>query len=258
MHTAELTFTWQKRKADPEEVRWAIDELLFSLRRNGQLIEQDAPVVEIRGGWRWYVSLPDADSLHPKHRSKRVRDAIRALRKAGVEWRSTRVLGPDPESDPVCTCRKPPALILSTDFLSCETPLRCGGCGGVVPLYRIPPTSEYGNFEDLRFWAYHYRDLDSIWIASGAGERLAYRQLSEPHSELAEEGRDVCRLIEANTGVPTYYDLMRYYGRSRRAELQRRCPDCGGAWKLDEQWLDRYDFRCEKCRLVSNIASDLD
>ena len=280
MHTAELTFRRRDRKTDREPALEAVNELLHTLRRNGQLVEQDEPIAQVRGGYRVFVSLPEADSLQPRFRTKSVRGAVRALRKAGVTWHATRVLGPDPDSDQVCPCRKPGTLILITDFLSCEPPLRCGDCHGVVPLYRVPPTSEYNNYEDVRFWEYHYRAFDAIWIASGAGERLAYQQLSKPDSELAREGR-VLRLLQhphrqgdgvevavldghrvdvlgilLGRGVPDDY-LLRHWGRSQKAERKRKCPDCGGDWSIDELWLERYDFRCDRCRLVSNIGLDV-
>ncbi|MBN1510954.1 MAG: DUF2310 family Zn-ribbon-containing protein [Phycisphaerae bacterium] len=256
MDTAELTF--KKRKGrDQQAALDAIDNVLYALRRSGQLVEQDAPVAQVRGGYRVFVSLPEANSLQPRFRTQGARNAMRGLRKAGVTWEGTRVLGPDPESDPVCTCHKPGTLILTTHFLSCESPLQCGDCRGVVPLYRVPPIAEYGDYEDARFWTYHYQAFDSIWIASGAGERFAYRQLATPDSELSMEGRDVCRRIEAGSGIPTYYHLLRQHGRSRKAERKRKCPGCGGEWLLGESWLGLYDFRCDPCRLVSETACDV-
>ena len=257
MHTAELTFTRPRRGIDSDAAGEAVAELIRCLRRNGQLIDQDAPCVQLRNGRRLYVSLPDADSLQQKHHGKHVRAAVRALRKVGVEWSSSRILGWDPESDPTCTCRKPPSLILTTNFLSCESPLRCGGCSGVVPLYRVPPTSEHDDYDDVRWWDHYYRHFDAIWIDSGVGERMAYRQLSRHDSELTEEGRGICQRTEKATGIPTYYFLLRYYGRSSSSERCRRCPSCGGDWLLAEQWLNHYAFRCSQCRLVSNISYDV-
>jgi len=253
MHTAELTFK-QRKGSDRQVALGAIDNLLYALRRSGELVEQDAPVAQVRGGYRVYVSLPEANSLRPRFRTKAVRRAIGGLRKAGLMWQAARVLGLDPQSKPVCACRQPGSLILTTDFLSCESPLQCGDCRGVVPLYRVPPTGECGDYEDVRFWEYHYRAFDSIWIASGAGERLAYRQLTMPDSELSIEGLDVCRRIEKAIGIPAYYYLRRHYGRSQKLERHRRCPGCSGEWLLNECWLEQYDFRCDHCRLVSEIA----
>jgi len=83
--------------------------------------------------------------------------------------------------------------------------------------------------------------------------------LADPASELAEEGRDLCRAIESATGVPTFYYLMRYWGRPK-AEERRRCPGCGDAWRTERPreppnrfW--QFDFKCDRCRLVSHLGA---
>ena len=86
---------------------------------------------------------------------------------------------------------------------------------------------------------------------------MAYRQITMPDSELSMKGLDVCRRIEKTSGIPTYYYLRRHYGRSQKAERNRKCPGCGGQWLLNECWLERYDFRCDRCRLVSETACDV-
>ncbi|MBN2447155.1 MAG: DUF2310 family Zn-ribbon-containing protein [Phycisphaerae bacterium] len=257
MYTAELVFKRERGVGDSEDCVRPIRYLLVALGRNGQLIEIDAPMANMRGGYRLYVSLAEADSLRPRLYNRHVRAALRSLRQAGVKWHATRPIGPDPESDPVCTCRRSTAYILETDFLTCETPVVCGDCRGVVPLYRIPHTSECDTYEDIIFWAYHLRAFDSVWIHSGAGEKLAYRELSRHDSETATSGREICRRIEKLSNTPAYYSLLTYYGRNVTTERRRLCPSCGGKWLLDEPWLGKYQFRCDKCRLVTTVACDV-
>ncbi|MBX3324353.1 MAG: DUF2310 family Zn-ribbon-containing protein [Nitrospira sp.] len=66
-------------------------------------------------------------------------------------------------------------------------------------------------------------------------------------------------MIETATRIPTYYYLFRYHGRLK--EKLRRCPLCGGAWRVrSPKGLTRFshfDFRCKPCRLVSNMASSI-
>jgi predicted nucleic acid-binding Zn ribbon protein len=88
----------------------------------------------------------------------------------------------------------------------------------------------------------------------------AYRVLAEPDSPCSKWGRELCLAIEKATGVPTYYYLMRYFGREYAEEKRRRCPCCGKSWHIKrpekeggyEFW--EFDFMCKKCRLVSNCA----
>ena len=68
--------------------------------------------------------------------------------------------------------------------------------------------------------------------------------------------------VESATGVPTYYYLMRYWGR-KVGEENRLCPGCGGAWRTEippdrvKRFRD-FTFQCPKCRLVSHMADSYD
>lgn len=80
--------------------------------------------------------------------------------------------------------------------------------------------------------------------------------MASPDSQLSTIGRALAAKIETLTGVPTYYYLFRYNGRSLAAEKATKCIVCGGDWVLEKRWGD-FDFRCDGCRLVSNIAFDV-
>jgi predicted nucleic acid-binding Zn ribbon protein len=107
-------------------------------------------------------------------------------------------------------------------------------------------------------WAGTYKDLDKVWLASGALEIPAYKQLADPKSDLSVTGRDLCARIEEATEKPTFYYLTRYLG-CNDGEAMRPCPLCGGEWRLSDQNADmspfhKFQFKCDSCRLVSRIA----
>jgi predicted nucleic acid-binding Zn ribbon protein len=259
MYNVELFFKRQGRTLPEERAAGAIDELVRALQRNGQILEGiTIPTAIVRGGYQTVASIPERRSLSLSLHSTRVRTAMRDLKRSGLALPRARVIGRQLDSTPVCGCRRSASLILTTNFLTSELPLRCGGCHGVVPFYRFPHTTDYGTYEDIISWTWHYRAFDGIWIASGAGERLAYRELSEHDSKLSRWGHDLCRLIDKRSGAPTYYYLMKHYGRSVASERKRKCPDCGGKWLLKEPWHRLYDFKCDRCRLLSNIAFDVE
>ncbi|HIP76018.1 MAG TPA: hypothetical protein EYH12_02510, partial [Psychromonas hadalis] len=54
----------------------------------------------------------------------------------------------------------------------------------------------------------------------------------------------------------TYYYLYRVAGTSLESEQQRKCPSCGGEWRLEKPLFDIFDFKCDQCQLVSNISWD--
>ena len=149
-----------------------------------------------------------------------------------------------------------PFLYLFTHVFTWSSSLRRGDNGRPIPIYRLR-----GRHEDrdaIYSWQGLYRKYDGIWLASGVLEIPVYKQLADPSSELSQKGREICRAVERFTGVPTYYFLMRYWGR-RKGQEKRTCPGCGGPWRTDRP-LDHPDgfwefaFQCHKCRLVSHIA----
>jgi Zn-ribbon putative nucleic-acid-binding protein DUF2310 len=57
--------------------------------------------------------------------------------------------------------------------------------------------------------------------------------------------------------VPVYYYLSKHFGRSDRAERKRKCPSCGKAWLRKEPLHRIFDFHCQRCRPLSNVAFDV-
>jgi hypothetical protein len=92
----------------------------------------------------------------------------------------------------------------------------------------------------------------SLYTGSGIGERFGQRQMEDVKSALSENGREVAESLEQRVNQPVFYFLNRT--TETKTERQRRCPSCGGAWLLKEPWGPYFDFRCRKCRLVSNVA----
>lgn len=158
------------------------------------------------------------------------------------------------------TWKNAPFLYLFTDFSEYESPVARGDNGYIIPYFTIPLTDE--EKEWIYFWKERYGALDFVWISSGDLEMPAYRILAEPESEISKSGRELCQTIEKATGVPTYYYLMRYYGRKEEDEKKRLCPCCEKPWYVEHPegedkpfW--KFDFQCEPCRLVSNLACDV-
>lgn len=253
MYTAEIKFKRlaRSRQQDHES---AIRSYLIALERNGQIVDRDLAIVTVRGGYKAIVGLPEDISLRASRSSGHVRKELRGLHECGLTIQKVSLVGQDMDSDAVCECRKPDSLILETSFMSVEVPLRCGKCFGRVPLYRLPHTGKHGDYEDVRHWVWHYRALDTLWMFSGTGEHFAYLQLSRHDSDLSKLGRGICRRIEKNAGIPTYYYLYRWYARGPASERRRTCPSCGRKWLQEQPWMERYEFRCDRCRLVSIIG----
>jgi predicted nucleic acid-binding Zn ribbon protein len=122
-----------------------------------------------------------------------------------------------------------------------------------MPLYRLPRSTS-GEHSALLSWESNYKACDTLQMHCTVGERFGERQLSDPGSSFSRSGLAVCREIEQLTGQPAYYYLYRGDTRRPSAELSRNCPGCDGPWKLKKPLHGKFDFRCDKCRLLSNIA----
>jgi predicted nucleic acid-binding Zn ribbon protein len=126
-------------------------------------------------------------------------------------------------------------------------------CGGTVALYRLPCPAT-GDYSGVLSWTSNYLACDTLQMNSAVGEMFGTRQMADLRSSLSRLGLAVCKEIEILTGRPVYYYLHRASGRSRSKELRRRCPYCDGAWLLKTPLHAKFDFRREKCRLLSNIG----
>lgn len=151
---------------------------------------------------------------------------------------------------------KSPFLYLFTHLNDWESPLYRGDNGQPIPIYLI--SGEHEQREEIYLWQQQYKTYDRAWMQCGALEIPAYKQLVVPSSELAKTGRRICEYVEKEVGIPTYYYLMRYWGR-RKNEEARLCPSCGNGWNTRQDNVDvygvcRFVFKCEGCRLVSDLA----
>ncbi len=156
---------------------------------------------------------------------------------------------------------KSPFLYLYTSLNDWESPIYRGDNGKSIPLYLF--SGEHEDRESIYFWQRTYQSYDSIWMRCGELEIPTYKQLATPSSELAVDGRKICSYIEKTSGVPTYYYLMRHWGRRNKEEL-RKCPGCGKHWSLGNNYEEvnssfhKFDFMCEPCRLVSHVSNSCD
>jgi predicted nucleic acid-binding Zn ribbon protein len=255
MYVVELSFN-RTKEVDPDAASGAVHSLLGALRKNGQICEEEWRAGSSDNGYQAFVLLPDSDALDAAHHSLYVRNALEELLAAGLDGPHIRQLGKDIDGVDVCACVSPTSHILFTNYLFLESPLRCGDCFSLIPLYRIPHTRGEDH-SDITSWQSDYKSCDSLQMNSATLERAATREMSRFDSSLSKRGRELAAEISRLTGKPTYYCLYRYGGRSRAQERKRLCPSCGGAWLLDAPWHRLFDFKCDKCHLLSNIAWDV-
>jgi predicted nucleic acid-binding Zn ribbon protein len=238
-----------------DECEELVDLYLSALHHSGQI----AGVYNIlweTGDLKAYadISRPDAmrRKYHSSEGSKRL-DEIIDLFGAEPDWN---VLEDNvPKRFP--SWKSSPFLYFHVDWQVFSAPIHTGKDGSDIPAYLLP--IDETTRHNIHCWQGHYVDHYGIWMATGELETPAYKQLTDPVSELSEYGRDLCLEVEKAVSIPAYYYLERFWGRKEN-ESNRPCPSCGKKWRVDrrdsanlEFW--QFPFRCDRCRLVSHDAA---
>lgn len=230
--------------------------LIGVLKKNGQVMGGNNPMIEKDGVISAFVNIADADALEEKYHNSYTKKEITTLGKDRVTFE---ILGEDPASSDTCQCcnnQERGYLILHTNYLSQESPIDCGNCELPVPLYKLPKTRGDEYF-DILMWQKDFQSYDSLQM-HGVGEKFALSQLSQVDSEFSQYGLEICAGITKVCGIPCYYYLYTHYGKSLAEEKQRKCPSCQGEWLLETPIRSLFNFKCDSCHLLSNIAYDTD
>jgi predicted nucleic acid-binding Zn ribbon protein len=242
-----------------------IDILVSSWRHNGQVLGREHPTALTVGvptggnrTYRLFLMVPSADALDSKYDCEYVASAKEKLVAAGFEIPKIQIYGFDRLTEP-CKCNRH-SYILYTNYVRLESCLCCGECFKPVPLYQIPwqaSTPQKGALHDrIMCWQSNYQSCDRLQMNCVVGERFGLREMSRYDSALSKQGIEICRDLTSILKTPTYYYLYRYRGRTKVKELQRLCPSCDGEWLLSSP-LHRFDFKCDRCLLLSNITMSL-
>ncbi len=255
MFVAQIQFPFDSTEENDEAEDIASD-ILDAMYFSGQISSNEYGLLESPQGFASFVLVPDEEALHEKHNDTIVEMLITRFMKVGGRRPQFIIVGRNLESLDACECTQPSSYVLYTTFISFESPLRCAFCFGPVPLYRVRPEQE-SEYWKLGRWEADYKACDTLQMGCTVLERSTMRQMSQPNSALTKLGLEVCRLISASTKQPVYYYLYVQTGANIDLEVARKCPKCGGDWLLKEPWHGKFDFKCDKCHLLSNIAFDV-
>lgn len=239
----------ENSEAQHDEIDW----LLGTYRMDGHILGRESLIAEQPNQFVVFTLIPSEDAFDEATFNKYIQERLEKISSVGLSQPIYEILSKDPSESSACECKEPPGFILFTTYLTLSSPLRCASCFSPIPLYRIPrfPSED---FHDIISWQSDYQSCDSLQMNWSTGERFATRQFSSYDSSLTQRGLQICQEIKKSTGKTVYYYLYRGNGKSHKTELKRRCPHCGSEWLLKEAWHNLFDFRCDKCRLLSNIA----
>lgn len=251
MYVAELSFLVigdTSYSAAETAIRHYLEALIF----RGQMLGREMPTYFQQDRFVSRVQLPTPDALLQQHHSEQGMFALQQLGAAGLALPKLNVLGEDLMANHTDPCKAPSALILYSRFALQNSPVYCAEHFAPVPLYQLAPRVD---FEALIRWQLQYQALDEIQMQQHSVLlKNAERALQQPNSQLNQTGRTLARQLSKLCNKPVYYALYRGSSADCATETDRRCPSCGAQWRLTESWHQLFDFRCDHCHLVSNIA----
>lgn len=251
MYLATANFSYQNFETDPVTL---IGQIVNQWRNNGQILGREFGVSFEEDHFEVRLAIPEQESLLPKWNNLLVDEAQAQAEEAGVKFESFEITGRDYQADETCEPTQPPFLILYTTHLDSCSPLR-GQDLKPVPIYRAAKDFPYLG-ENLIKWQENWQACDQLQMNGDVLEAQALTQISDEQSPLSQQGQDLAAELEAANNIPVYYYLYRL-GKDETIEHQRKCPHCGGEWKLPEPLYEIFHFKCDDCRLVSNLSWEI-
>ncbi len=256
MYITEITFECFDNTTF-EAVDKAINGLLEAWRYNGQILGREFPLLFLDGAFQVRLVCPEKDSLHPKYHSLEVKQALAKLADAFLTAPKIKLLGQDINSEASSPTLAKNWQILYTTYVHTCSPLRCGDTFMPIPLYKIPAVFN-GNQKAIIKWQTQWQACDEIQMAGTfKAELAALAEIQDVKAGLFRTGWDLRGQIECLTQMPTYYYQYHLGEKDIESAKARRCPMCKGDWRLTEPLHEFIYFKCDDCRLVSNLAWDL-
>ncbi len=247
MYQALAHFSYQHFEQDPVTL---INQVLNQWLYNGQVIGREMAVTYHQTEFQVRLSTPEQDSLLPQNNSLEVDEALAQAEESGVVFEYFELIGRDYQAEETSDNLKPSFQILYTTHLDTCSPVYDGESFRPIPLYRL---DNQLLSEQVLKWQQDWQACDTLQMNGSTLEQQALQQICDVESGLAQQGRALAQQLEQHLNIPTYYYLYRL-GQDHEIEHNRRCPSCNGQWKLAQPLHDIFHFKCDQCRLVSNLS----
>lgn len=255
MYQAIAHFSYQNFEQDPVNL---INQIIEQWRFNGQILGREFGVTHHKLGEQYEfqarLSLPEQDSILVEYNNDWVNQAFKNAENAGVVLEFFEIVGRDYNENDTASKDTPSFQLLYTTYVDSSSPLYDGDKLQSMPLYRLGDEPELT--EKIIRWQESWQACDQLQMNGGVLEQQALAEISEAESELSKQGRALCAEIEQVGKIPTFYYLYRL-GCDEETEYNRQCPSCGGNWKLKEPLHEIFYFKCDKCRLISNLSWEI-
>lgn len=240
MDCLKITFTPKTVIEDEEKITELFWDYLNCLRNNGQ-IYNDYTLIKDGVNFIVYATVIEECSLDEKYCS------IYALKFKKEIYNlftsKTEIAGKNMTCDEPCDCKEKPSwYMLYEDYKEQESPVWCGRCHRIFPLYKLLYLEKQEDHWNVGSWKHAYQLVDSLFM-NCLSDRFTYRQMNKLDSQLSKHGREICTEFEKIVGIPFFYYV--YYHKNTPS----KCPSCGGDWKVLDEIVD---YKCDKCRIVAD------
>ena len=254
MFVAELTFECFDNTT-VTQVERAVNDVLEALRYNGQILGREFPIVMGDGCFTVRVLCPEQESFSRQFNSAFVEEKLLALSDAALLSPKVKWLGqistPMPVQKTFTRAGKSSIPPISTPVHRCEVEIRLDRSRFIV----CQPHEQ----KIIKMWcngrfigkpAMKYKCLhDLLTQKPPRCQKLMIRS-----ALCLSQGMKLRERIEAQSQIPTYYYQYRVGGTDLKSEQDRCCPSCGKQWRLDSPLHEVIYFKCDNCRLVSNLS----
>lgn len=242
MNVYKIIFIKKTQISINDEELESIWDYLGCLYKNGQILK-NYELIDIEDKLCAFVTFPNDDALNEMNNNiyvNKFKNKICMNYEIVLE-----LVGRSMNHDVSCTCENPSWYILYTNYALIESPVVCGDCGKIVPLYKLPHIHDH-EYYDVIGWQMAYKNIDSLWMY-GLSDRFTLRQLHNSNSQLSIEGRSICKAFEEKTGKPFYYYIF------QNRITNKKCPICNSEWQFVKVG-SLIDYKCNCCRIVTNNA----
>ena len=231
-------------------IRRYLEALIF----NGQILGREFPTHLAQDQFVCRVVIPTQDAMQNQSHSSKGLRALSDLAQVGLAYPQTEILGVDLMSHHTDPCDAPDEYVLYCRFGQMNSVVYCKEHLAPVPLFLFPAT-DTADHEALIRWQLQYQALDEIQMQQDSVLlHAAEDALQNLQSPLNQQGRQFAQTLSQRLNKPVYYALYRGSSHDCSQEQHRRCPSCNSAWLRPTRLADLFDFQCDRCLLLSNIA----
>lgn len=241
----EYIFTPDLSKVSIEDYEYETTWFMSTLYKNGQISRDFSNAILVDNCVKYYCEAFEDISLQESLHNEYCIDFLAKVIDLSSVPPAYNKLGEIFDAPQVCDCKSPSHYVLYTAFLGFKSPVSCGDCKKMVPLYRLPKILDEKEYNAVLYWKEEYNACDKLFMNSSVGERFGYKQISNPKSKLTQEGLKICRAFEEKANIPFYYFLYKYYGKHKAT-----CPLCGGVWETTKN--GEKSYKCDLCKLIGN------